>query len=187
MLTGSQPVGFPDHFYADLITEVKKSGVTTWVDTSGAALRLAVEAGVSSLKVNRGEFESALSDGRPCDAAVLKRTFDRFSRDGLKSLIVTDGPNGALVVGDQIGPFRVSTCPRQIVNPVGAGDTFLAGLLVAQARQQPLVEAARYASAAAAANVEYVQCGYAKVADVDELLERTEVIDLRSEVGMHVH
>jgi 6-phosphofructokinase 2 len=57
----------------------------------------------------------------------------------------------------------------------GAGDTFLAALLLALVRGQSLRDAACYASAAAVANLQQVGCGFFDVADVDRFLTLTEI------------
>ena len=69
---------------------------------------------------------------------------------GVGAVVMTDGANGAWVFehgqpSRHVAPFKV-----QAINTVGAGDAFNAGLCVALAEGQPLKDAARFASAAAA-------------------------------------
>lgn len=71
---------------------------------------------------------------------------------GVQTVILTLGARGALVAGDgppQLVPgFKVDA-----VDTTGAGDVFNGALAVALAEQQPLIDAVRFANAAAAISV----------------------------------
>ena len=57
VLSGSLPPGLPDDTYARLIHHARAQGVSSLVDTSGSALRLALTAGPKLVKINRAEVE----------------------------------------------------------------------------------------------------------------------------------
>jgi sugar/nucleoside kinase (ribokinase family) len=61
------------------------------------------------------------------------------------------------------------------VSTVGAGDTFMAGLLLALGRGESLENAACFASAAAAASLQKVGCGFLNRDDVGRFLSETRV------------
>ena len=91
---------------------------------------------------------SAPDDGS--DAAVLAA---RVARLGPTTVAVTQGPRGAtLLAGDTI--HRAQAGPGTVVDTLGAGDAFIARLLVGIARSEPLDEllaaSTRYATAACA-------------------------------------
>ena len=71
---------------------------------------------------------------------------------GAKSIIVTLGERGALIVDDQ-GVFPVPALPVVAVDPTGAGDAFIGSLAVFWSEGQNLREAARRANAVAALTV----------------------------------
>jgi 6-phosphofructokinase 2 len=72
-------------------------------------------------------------------------------------------------------PFQVKTLVDSWESTAGAGDTFMAGLLLALSRGETLEDAAMYASAAAAANLQQVGCGFFDTSDVARFLKVTSV------------
>jgi tagatose 6-phosphate kinase len=158
VLTGSLLPGMPSEFYARVVQEVKAtSPAKLAVDTSGEALRLAALAGPALLKVNEEEYRSAFGE-LPRNVESLERLFRALASNGLQVLCLTAGRRGALLVSaDEC--LCVRTDVERIVCSAGAGDSFLAGLLVALSNGQCLCVAARLASAAAAANLQTTICG----------------------------
>ena len=79
----------------------------------------------------------------------LDRAADLLLSKGVKALLITLGPKGVYVVTPEkrqlIPAFQVMA-----VDTTAAGDAFNGALAVATAERKPLVEAARFASAAAA-------------------------------------
>lgn len=87
-------------------------------------------------------------------------------------LIVTQGENGARYNDGKIIK-QIPTFSVPVVDTTGAGDTFNAGLAVAIAQKQPLVNCIRFANAAAALSVQKLgaQGGMPKLEDVKLLLK----------------
>jgi len=177
VLTGSLPPSLPPRYYADIVQEVREiPGLRVCLDCSGEALRLAVENGASVIKVNAKEFQESflekegdwsLQDARPVFACL--RT------SGVELLIITDGPQGAYIFPAGEEPFRVVTQVKKWVNTAGAGDTFLAGLLLGFNRGLSLEAATCYASAAAAAKLQQVVCGSLRLEDLNYFLPLTRM------------
>lgn len=67
------------------------------------------------------------------------------------TLIVTDGPRGAWFVSRDDGdPTHIAGIPTRAVDPTGAGDVFIASVMVELSQGRCLIEAVRFANAAAA-------------------------------------
>jgi ribokinase len=92
---------------------------------------------------NRGEHAQLAGPGPPAEAAA---------RLGLPAVVVTLGADGALVV-EGSGAEAVSAPAVRVVDTTGAGDAFCGALADALDRGAELVEAARFAAAAAALSV----------------------------------
>ena len=108
------------------------------------ALDAALLARADVLVPNRGELELL---GGPGDPAAVAR-----SLPGPGAVVVALGSEGALVVeGERVE--RVAAHDVEVVDTTGAGDTFCGGLADALARGATIVEAARWAVAAAALSV----------------------------------
>jgi tagatose 6-phosphate kinase len=174
-LTGSLPAGAPADLYARLVGDAAGAGVPVAVDASGEPLRLAAQAGPDLIKVNLEEFEEAFP-GEAHDWERLHARYEALAGAGLKALCLTAGARGALVVSDR-DRFWVRTEVADWVSAVGAGDTFLAGLLHGLGRGAALREAACLASAAAAANLQVLGCGFIERERVDYFQARTEVLE----------
>ena len=103
------------------------------------------------LTPHAGEAER-LTGVAVADAVTAARAADRLRARGVQNVIITMGARGAFVAGNGgrqwIPGFKVKA-----VDATGAGDVFNGALVVALAEGQPLLEAARLASAAAAISV----------------------------------
>ena len=100
------------------------------------------------LTPNQGE--AAALTGRPVpDPASAAQAATALRRGGIADVIVTLGANGAVVAAGG-AVTRLSGHAVQAVASVGAGDAFNGALAVGLAEGRPVLEAARFANAAAA-------------------------------------
>jgi tagatose 6-phosphate kinase len=170
-LTGSLPPDFPDDYYAVLIDKLKKLSVRVTVDCSGKLLELAAKACPSIIKVNVKEFCSTF--GLPVWSwQKAAKTADDL---GIDILIVTDGADGAYVFSRDCEAFRVVTTVETWLNTTGAGDTFMAGLLLAINRGTSLEQAALIASSAAAASLQHIGSGFLDREVAAHYLKKTRI------------
>ncbi|RPJ42401.1 MAG: hypothetical protein EHM21_12860, partial [Chloroflexi bacterium] len=150
VLTGSLPPGFPEQFYAEITRDAAEfPGLKVCLDCSGPPLLAAMEAGSAIVKVNSLEYMASLSYQSAFSLSEVLDTFECYHSRGLEILIVTDGPQGAYVFSNSQVPFQVKTTTGSWLSTAGAGDTFMAGLLLSLNRGVHLEQAAAYASAAA--------------------------------------
>jgi 1-phosphofructokinase family hexose kinase len=176
VLTGSLLPGTTSEFYADVVQKVRgATSARLAVDASGEPLRLAAFTGPTLLKVNEEEYRSAFGE-RPRTVESVERLFQTLAADGLQVLCVTAGKRGALLVSKE-ECFCVRTEVNRVVCSAGAGDSFLAGILVELNNGQKLCVAARLASAAAAANLQTTICGDIHPRTVAEFLPLTRICD----------
>lgn len=174
-ITGSLPPGAPAGSVAGFVAAARKApGALVAVDTSGEALRLAALAGPHLIKVNRDEYERAF-DQTARDLSAIESHFISLADRGVETLCLTDGEHGALVLSTG-GRFTVRTEASDPISTAGAGDAFLAGLLFALHRGDGLSDAARHASAAAAAALRQIGAGFIEPAAADAALSRTRLL-----------
>ncbi len=163
-LAGSLPPGVADGFYVDVIRAVRAAhgdaAPLIAVDTSGPALRAVVEHGAPDLiKPNDEELAELAGTRLPGDdlpsddlhAAVLEIARSIVPARA-RAALVTLGSRGAILVNAD-GAW-IGTPPRiHVASTVGAGDSSLAGYLLAEAEGAPAHErvrrAIRYGAAAA--------------------------------------
>lgn len=129
----------------EALAEASDRGVRLALDLRGEALAEALDrTRPDVVKVNRSEAEEAVGAGS------LEQLARRLRERGVEVAVVTDGAAGSLAA-DAGGAWHAGV-PSAGPYTVGAGDSFLAGLLLAIDEGAPLPEALRSAAAVAAAN-----------------------------------
>lgn len=157
--SGSLPPGVPDDFYADACREVRGYGARFVLDTSGEELRAALAAGgIQLLKASKEEIDRAAAK-----AIVASGQADMVA--------LTLGAEGAILI-DAEASFYLPTFQVETVSTVGAGDSFLAGLVYGLAEGRPPLEAFRLAVASGAAATLEAGTGLAHPEKVRRLLAR---------------
>ncbi|MDZ8172291.1 1-phosphofructokinase family hexose kinase [Microbacterium xanthum] len=159
VLAGSLPPGAPEDFYVEIIRAVRaahgQSSPRIAVDTSGAALEAVVRQGYPDL-IKPNDEELADLVGSSLEGEDLPRAVREASRSLVPDLVgaalITLGSRGAVLV-DADGA-RFATAPSiRVASTVGAGDSSLAGLLIAdvagRSPEERLLSAIRYGAAAA--------------------------------------
>jgi 6-phosphofructokinase 2 len=148
--SGSLPRGAPVDSYARLADAARRHGLPFVLDTSGAALKPALEGGgLFLLKPSRSELESWA--GRKLDDAGVEREARALVTAGKARMVaVTLGAEGALLATAE-GVLRLPAIPVPVLSAVGAGDSFLGAMVWALSEGWPVDEAFRLAMAAGAA------------------------------------
>jgi 1-phosphofructokinase len=147
VLSGSLPPGVPDDVYARLTAQFAEHGVRVAVDTSGAALLAAVDAGPDLIKPNRQELAAAV--GTPLNSiGEVVAAAEKLCSRGVKAVLASLGADGTVLVDGSGAVFGTAEAIEP-VSTVGAGDALLAGFLAAGGQgPEALIEAMAWARAA---------------------------------------
>ena len=127
VLSGSLPPGMEPSIYAELVEIVQRAGARAVLDTSGAPLRHACEVRPYLAKPNA--FEASELTGQPVstteEVAAVARTIHAM---GVPNVMISLGKDGALL---HDGTQTCVATPPAIAeaNPIGAGDSSVAGLV----------------------------------------------------------
>jgi 6-phosphofructokinase 2 len=150
--SGSLPPGFPADFYAQVAQVARRQDMRFALDTSGIALERALHQGIDLLKASLSEFQSIVGL-KPADDHALAREASALAANGAAAMIaLTLGDRGA-VLATPAERWIKPALPVRVRGSVGAGDSFLAGLVLGLARRQSPQEALRLALATGAAAV----------------------------------
>jgi ribokinase len=84
------------------------------------------------------------------DATDIDTAAHQLLQRGVGAVVVTLGERGCALFLPDTAPLHVPGHAMQVVDTIGAGDTFTGTLAAALARQTPWPEALRWANAAAA-------------------------------------
>ena len=166
LISGGLPGSAPSGLLADAVRRLHDAGVRVAVDSHGPALRDAVGARPDLVKVNRAEALELVDggggpggaggggagDGGGGEPSVSELLAAVHARTG-GLVVVTDGAAGAWATdGDRV--LRARLAGHTGGFPVGSGDSFLGGLLVALDRGDDLTGALALATAAGTANAQ---------------------------------
>jgi 6-phosphofructokinase 2 len=167
--SGSLAPGMSDDFYAELSRKVAKSRGRFVLDTSGAPLRKALDSGgIFLVKPSRGEFEALA--GRKLKKNELAAEAERLVSAGhAENVAITLGGEGAILASSE-GVKVSPAIPVQACSAVGAGDSFLAGMVYGFSLGRSPEQAFEVGLAAGAAAV--LSCGsdLAKPEDLKRLV-----------------
>jgi 1-phosphofructokinase family hexose kinase len=153
-VSGGLPESAPEGLLADAVRRLHDAGVRVAVDSHGAALHDAVGARPDLVKVNRAEALELVGGDRAEGAEPSVPELLAAVQAGTGGLVViTDGAAGAWATdGDRILRARLTGHTGGF--PVGSGDSFLGGLLVALDDGDDLAEALALATATGTANAQ---------------------------------
>ena len=143
VIAGSMAPGYPAGYPARLAGMARESGVPVLLDLQGADLLDAIAARPAIVKINLAEFAATFLGKRfsggehagvlarePVPADVMNALAEA-SRNCRTSFVLTRGAKSTLLVRD--GDIRaipvLPLAAEQIINPIGCGDAFLAGML----------------------------------------------------------
>lgn len=149
--SGSLPPGVPDDFYAQLARICGDHDIRLVVDASGPALAAALAEGVFLIKPSRDELAELVGAPGELDRPEQVEAAHSIVADGRAEVVaLTLGAAGAILVTAD-DELHLPTPQIEVVSAVGAGDAFLAGLVLRLAEGRPIAEAFRTAVAAGSA------------------------------------
>ena len=172
-VSGSMPTGRHEGGAASLVEAGRQADRSVWIDSSGQALADAITAHPHGVKIN-GDEAGALLGQTISGAGDAIAAVGALRSKGVGTVAVTLGAEGA-VLGAGEGTWRSKPPDVSAVNPTGAGDCFLAALVVALHNKGSLAEALRWATAVSAADVLQQTAGRFELFDANSLMAAVEV------------
>jgi len=143
VVAGSMAPGFPVGYLTRLASMARESGVPVLLDVQGSVLLDTLAARPAVVKINLAEFAATFFARRFCGgehggvlaepllAPEIINAVAEVSRNQATNFVLTRGAESILLVRD--GEVRSIPVPalaaEQIINPIGSGDAFLAGML----------------------------------------------------------
>ena len=171
--SGSVPQGVPVDFYAELIEDAHAAGKKFLLDTSGDLLARGISAKPDFIKPNRDEIEALRGYRLHCEADVV-REIRHFLDEGIEMAAISLGSQGSLV-GVDGDIYRVTVPEIDCQNPVGSGDSYVAGIAAGLQRKLSVEEIMRLGAACGTANALEAESGYVQKQIVEDLLPRIAI------------
>jgi 1-phosphofructokinase len=173
VLAGSLPPGADATLYAEMVRSIKDAGCLVVLDTSGDALRHALDAAPHVVKPNVHELEALV--GRPLPTVEDVADAARVLLDrGVVLAAVSMGAEGALFVTRE-AVVHARPPAVEVGSTVGAGDAMVAGIVAARLARLNLAEAARLATAFSVAALTRREPGPPTHEEIEAMAGRVEV------------
>ncbi len=148
--SGSLPDGVPIDFYSKVSLITQKAEKQFVLDTSGAALFEGIKNGAAYIKPNQEEFaEMKKTFGAVSDEALCTMLFDR----GIEHIVHTLGKEKTLLITAE-GTREFNPPSIKVRSTIGAGDSFIGGLVAGLMHGLDQNQAVGYGISAAASTLQ---------------------------------
>lgn len=166
--SGSVSPGIPSDFYARLGRIAKNKNARYILDTSGDALKAALQEGVYLFKPNLGELANLTGIKDLDKTMVEEKALEILHSQNCEAIVVSLGPDGAMLVSKNITE-HIPSPKVERKSTVGAGDSMVAGIVLSLSKNKTLQEAARFGVACGTAATMNPGTELCKKEDVERL------------------
>lgn len=178
-ISGSLPKGISTDYYARMVSICHAQNVPVVLDCSGEALQKVLDGEYKPtvIKPNTEELSQLLDIEVTDDIDSLKQALSKDLFAGLEWVIVSLGSKGAFAKhSDKF--YKVNIPKISVVNPVGSGDSTVAGItsaLVTGASDQELL---KKANTLGMLNAQEVLTGHVNLENYENLFNQIEVVEV---------
>ncbi|HET7658340.1 MAG TPA: 1-phosphofructokinase [Bacillales bacterium] len=176
-LCGKLPEDCSVNWYEKVIQHSRKLGVSTAVDTSGEALKRAVQARPDFIKPNLEELQELTGENLSTTEEVIQAA-RKLTETGINTVAVTLGAKG-LIVARQDEVWQVTVPKVDVKSPVGAGDSVVAGFLHGFYHQHAFTDTIRFAAACGVAAVMKEGTAHPELMDIEPLIPKIHIENRR--------
>jgi 1-phosphofructokinase/tagatose 6-phosphate kinase len=179
VIAGSLPRGVPTDFYANLVRELQRLGVTTLIDSDGDPLRQAVRCEPDVVSPNVLEAEELVGHEFNDDderTSAVAEIADLGARGAI--MTVPDGCFAHVLVDGSPRLYRVRVDEQEARSGIGSGDAFLAGYVAARYTGAGPEECLRYGVACGAESTQHFGAGVIDAGRVEKLTAEVDVQEL---------
>ena len=175
-ISGSLPAGLPLDYYSQLVERAKKAGKPVVLDCSGASLEKALVAPVQPtvIKPNNEELSQLLGYEVTTDLDQLKEVLQSDLFKGIEWVIVSLGADGAFAKHGDVF-YKVDIPKIEVVNPVGSGDSTVAGIASALYHQEDDQAFLTKANVLGMLNAQEATTGHINIHRYDDLYQQINV------------
>ena len=175
-ISGSLPAGLPLDYYSQLVERAKKAGKPVVLDCSGASLEKALVAPVQPtvIKPNNEELSQLLGYEVTTDLDQLKEVLQSDLFKGIEWVIVSLGADGAFAKHGDVF-YKVDIPKIEVVNPVGSGDSTVAGIASSLYHQEDDQALLTKANVLGMLNAQEATTGHINIHRYDDLYQQINV------------
>lgn len=176
LFCGSLPLGCPTWIYAELTEIAHHQGAKVGLDTRGDALREGLLGKPDLVKPNEHELADLAGIRSDDDEATLK-AISSLVDDNTQLVVVSQGERGALACHTG-NLYRIRIPQVAAINPVGSGDSMMAGIITALHRGQDITDALRLGAACGTVNTLHKAAGKVTIREIDTILKEIQIMPI---------
>lgn len=176
-ISGSLPKGLMNDYYANMLQIAAEEETPVLLDTKGDTLRQTLQNNQKPylIKPNQEEIADLLGE-RNLSVDSIRQALQSPIFRGITWVVVTLGEAGALVrYKDNV--YRVHSPQVQAINPVGSGDSVIAGFASGISRKLDGTDLIKFGLAMGVLNVMEEQTGYINPANIDWCVNEIKILD----------
>lgn len=169
--SGSLPPGVPADFFGKLAIIAKQKNARLIADTSGEPLKYAVHEGLFMIKPNLDEL-ATLNEKKELDHnEIISAARKIIANGGCEVMVVSMGKDGAILITDKEN-ILVTPPAVKVNSTVGAGDSMVAGMVLALSKKWDWESVLRYGVAAGTSATMNHGTELCKKEDTDQMFEK---------------
>lgn len=167
-ISGSWPQDSVGASYSPFIEQSASLGIKTFLDCSGNLLKDALTKAPFAVHINQQEGQELYKLADPIKISLKLGGSCKLSA-------VTYGEKGVYLYNGKEMVHALCEV-KEVLSAVGSGDSLMAGLIVAHKKKYGMVETAKLAAAAGAANCIRKELGMFYKKDVEQLLQNCQIM-----------
>ena len=172
--SGSLARGIPVNIYGQIAEIAKQKNARLIVDTSGEALKEAVNIGVYMIKPNLAELSSLVGKQEIHAELVDDVAMQLIEQGKCEMMVVSLGQAGAMLISKKDAIQMIPPVVKR-KSTVGAGDSMVAGFVLAISQGRSSADALRYGIACGTAATMNEGTGLCRKEDVEKIISACEI------------
>jgi 6-phosphofructokinase 2 len=174
VISGGLAPGMPENLYARLAALAKAQGVRVVLDSNGPALAQALKECVYVFKPSLRELRDLTGQDLPDQDSQVAAAQQLVHSGQAEIVALSLGAEGALVVS-ATERWRARSVKVDVQTTIGAGDSFVAGMVWSLGRGEPVLKAFQYGMASGAAALLAPGTSLSQASDVHALLPQVVI------------
>lgn len=151
VLAGSVPKGMSNSIYGEIMSRLKERGVSFVVDATGDLLLGVLQYHPFLIKPNNHELGEIFGVELLTRESVVPYA-KKLQEMGARNVLVSMAGEGAVLVDEKGGVYKLFAPKGELVNAVGAGDSMVAGFLTGWIERKEYAHAFKMGVAAGSAS-----------------------------------
>ena len=178
-ISGSLPKGLDASFYQKIIKFAKENKIFVSLDTSGNTLKEIVKGEIKPdlIKPNETEIKDIIEKEFPENEEEIRKIFEKAPLKDIPYVIISQGKDGAIFkIKNKI--YKAKVPKVKAINPVGSGDSTLAGSLSAIFNKEDDEDFIKKSMTCGLLNVLNEEIAHININDFDKYKEKIEIKEL---------